>query len=828
MSEHDSLRKIIVVLFTAGFIVGALVSSTGLAAAAASNLTITSPTDIDNSGTVDVRSAASGSASTVSITVDVASAGNSATFTFDNDQDATTVGDQGIDGSAGNVTITDGGGSDTDGSADGTITASFTVDGGTVTLSEGTIDLIVTEGATQSTTPDDSVTLTVDNTAPTISTVTTRDNGDGSGSVIEGTNSSEPAADNGQLDQLEIAFSEEINDSSVTLGDFTVNDGYSIDSIKTGSTGNDSTIVVELQEKSTADTGTTPTIDLSGGNLADEAGNTFSAVTGQSSTDGAAPAMISAATYDTDIDAQVDQINVTMSESLSDTASTFDSTTFSSIDTYTIGTATTGDTADDNTVVVGVSGTPSDNTSLTMANLDLASGKLSDGSNSLGSTQTLSSVADGAAPAMTAAETADTDTDGQVDQINVTLSESLSDTDSTLDSTTFASIDTYTIGSAATGDTTDDDAVTVGVSGTPTDNTSITASNLKLNSGKLNDSSNSLASSQTLGSVTDGAAPIINSITTTNPSTKNVNVTIKTGEQLGGSASDIAVSISGAETASLDRDDFTESGTGPYTYEAQYTGSSDGTYTATLDTANDSAGNDGADGESDSVTVDTSTSTTSSSSSSSSTPDLQYGGSSAGRQESKTINVNTDSGTSSVQFSDGSSVESITFQSTSVSGSVTTREFSSTPDGVTPAPGRSVSITEIAVPDGAADTPATIRKRIPADRLAEIDAQAAELQINRYNDDTTQWEPLPTEIVSQNGERVIISGETPGFSLFAVSTVDEDSSTDGGTETDTDTDTDENTTEEQPTETDEGLPGFGVTAALVALAAIALLGRKQQ
>jgi len=51
--------------------------------------------------------------------------------------------------------------------------------------------------------------------------------------------------------------------------------------------------------------------------------------------------------------------------------------------------------------------------------------------------------------------------------------------------------------------------------------------------------------------------------------------------------------------------DFTEVGSGPYNYTSLYQGSSDGTYTATLNTANDSADNDGAIGQSESVTFDT-------------------------------------------------------------------------------------------------------------------------------------------------------------------------------------------------------------------------------
>jgi len=65
----------------------------------------------------------------------------------------------------------------------------------------------------------------------------------------------------------------------------------------------------------------------------------------------------------------------------------------------------------------------------------------------------------------------------------------------------------------------------------------------------------------------------------------------------------ITVTISGAEIASLTEADFTESGSGPYTYTATYTAGTDGGYTFTLNTAEDAAGNNGASGQSDTITV---------------------------------------------------------------------------------------------------------------------------------------------------------------------------------------------------------------------------------
>lgn len=97
------------------------------------------------------------------------------------------------------------------------------------------------------------------------------------------------------------------------------------------------------------------------------------------------------------------------------------------------------------------------------------------------------------------------------------------------------------------------------------------------------------------------------SIGAANPDSQDVEVTvITTGFQLGSATADLDVGISDAETASLDRDDFTESGTGPWTYVGTYVGASDGTYVVTLNTAQDSGGTDYANGETDSVVVDTS------------------------------------------------------------------------------------------------------------------------------------------------------------------------------------------------------------------------------
>ncbi|MFB1065064.1 PQQ-binding-like beta-propeller repeat protein [Natrinema sp. H-ect4] len=97
-------------------------------------------------------------------------------------------------------------------------------------------------------------------------------------------------------------------------------------------------------------------------------------------------------------------------------------------------------------------------------------------------------------------------------------------------------------------------------------------------------------------------APTISNVTATNPSGQDVQVTFDSDTLL----SNISVSVSGAETATLEEGDFTESSDGgSYSYTATHPGHSDGEYIVTILTAADGDGADGANSESDSVTVDT-------------------------------------------------------------------------------------------------------------------------------------------------------------------------------------------------------------------------------
>ena len=123
-------------------------------------------------------------------------------------------------------------------------------------------------------------------------------------------------------------------------------------------------------------------------------------------------------------------------------------------------------------------------------------------------------------------------------------------------------------------------------------------------------------------------------------------------------------------------------------------------------------------------------------------------------------------GGSTATFSEESSVESVRFGD-DVDGDVTVTELD--PADGAGAPGTSAATVDIAVPSGSETSPATVRSRVSADRLAAIDADASELRIHRLVDG--DWEALETRAVEETSTGAILEAETPGFSLFAVGAV---------------------------------------------------------
>ena len=166
--------------------------------------------------------------------------------------------------------------------------------------------------------------FTIDNTPPSINSVTTND-----------------ADGNGKIDQIIVEFNEDMDQSITNTSGFTVN-GYSIGS--NGTWTNGTTFEIPLTENSNAcnltdqtgcDTDATPNVSYSGGSLTDLAGNALNSYAAAPATDGAKPAMIGAKTDDTDNDGQIDTIYIQFSEDLTGSTVNPTGTDFELTDGYT-------------------------------------------------------------------------------------------------------------------------------------------------------------------------------------------------------------------------------------------------------------------------------------------------------------------------------------------------------------------------------------------------------------------------------------------------------------------------------------------------------------
>ncbi|MDB4742255.1 hypothetical protein OAF88_02835, partial [Cyclobacteriaceae bacterium] len=274
------------------------------------------------------------------------------------------------------------------------------------------------------------------------------------------------------------------------------------------------------------------------------------------------PNVIAASTSDSDSNGKIDQILVTLSETITDGSSTLDNTTFT-VAGYTVSGTSTG-SANDNQVLISLTESGSADTGAT-PNIVLIAGKISDGSNALGYNQTFTGTSDAAAPAILATSTLDGDKDGQIDQILVTLSEAITDASPTvLDNTTFT-VAGYTVSGTATGSSSaNDNQVLISLAESGSGDTDATP-DVVLVTAKISDGTNALGSDQTFSGTTDGAAPVFSAITPSeNSSVKftNVGYTLSEAIAVGGSityrrtggstdgSSPHAVSLSGSELSS--------------------------------------------------------------------------------------------------------------------------------------------------------------------------------------------------------------------------------------------------------------------------------------
>jgi len=176
----------------------------------------------------------------------------------------------------------------------------------------------------------------------------------------------------------------------------------------------------------------------------------------------------------------------------------------------------------------------------------------------------------------------------------------------------------------------------------------------------------------------------------------------------------------------------------------------------------------------------------------------------------------------SVDVSDETeTVESITFADEETTGSVSVREYSD--ESVVETTSQSLSaqldqdvqavgtVADITVADDegepAPDTAATVTMGIDIDDIEDPD----NVVINHETDDG--WEQLETSVEEVTDDRVRVSGDVDGFSLFAVAEVEPDE--------------EEEVEEEEPVDEEDPDDGIGPLASSVWLSQLRWLSRPQ-
>lgn len=335
----------------------------------------------------------------------------------------------------------------------------------------------------------------------------------------------------GQVDAVNVDFSEPVQESSVEAGDFQVGssntaaNSVAVDAYgpSDGSNSDLSKVQIQFTQGSNEISGTgVKNVDYAGSSsgsttVKDTAGNALADITDQTATDNAAPQILPSNVVGTTVEGGGDTITVTFTEDVSGSATKSNWDTFESPVGTTLTTANAGFSYTSNALTItldeATDGEFLKNTDKVL--VDPASTSISDGNgqNVADASVTSGSTASGdsSAPTVSSAVTADTNSDGNIDEITVTFNEKIDDSASDLTSSEFA-LSTGTVDSVNTG-TADDNTVKLTVSGisdtstTPDVTSADNAESLDITDYAGNTLSTAAAS--TLTATTDGAAPVL-------------------------------------------------------------------------------------------------------------------------------------------------------------------------------------------------------------------------------------------------------------------------------------------------------------------------------
>ena len=405
--------------------------------------------------------------------------------------------------------------SDMNSSGSGTAQTTYTITGG-----EGsrTIYAWVMDGAENIDSTNTSITYDI--TAPTVTSVSYLDNDQ-----------------DGQIDRVRVQFSESLTNSgtSISNGAGMTVAGHSISAgtgVVSTTTNSNDTLTLTIDETG-VDTANMPdfTYASASGNIQDLAENTLANVASGDilESDGVAPVKTSMTMNDTDADGRVDQVIVTYSEPLVAVADDSANWTLSNIPSNgSKGTVTATNGVNDVTINITEGVSPQDTSVSTFTVAYTNAGAIQDAVGNTALSFTAESPIDGAKPVFLTRTTQDLDSNGKIDAMRVTLSESISDititaTDFTLETGNSRSIDstyTNTFGSltftngVATGSGSDDAEFYLKVSEGTLVDTGDTPT-LTYTAGSLAESAATALTVDTNSSMTssDGVVPVLSSVT---------------------------------------------------------------------------------------------------------------------------------------------------------------------------------------------------------------------------------------------------------------------------------------------------------------------------
>ncbi|WP_423750783.1 hypothetical protein [Salinirarus marinus] len=625
----------------------------------------------------------------------------------------------------------------------------------------------------------------------------------------------------GTVGMIQVVFTEPVDDGTVDPGDFSLSTG-SVDSVRKSLTMDNQTQLGVVGFPT--DTSVTPDVTLAEGSIyapsQPRVGNPKQTLT---ATDGAPPAIVAASTADADDDGVVDRIDLTFSEPIDDGASTLDASAFS-LSAGSVDGVTTGATADDDALRLSVSGLSGSDAT---PDVTVASGTPVDPlGNAVPESRTFTGTTSGAAPAVESATTLDRDGDGSVDAANVTFT-------GPVDDSTLAAGDWALGGTAVEGVDTlsgaDDDTVQLRITTDANEVSGTGPANVTYTPGSAVGLGGNPISAVDAADVTeiDGATPIVEDVSASTDSAtqSRVEVTVTASESLDG----VTVDLTGPTSRTLSS--FTVSGSGPYTHTLTTSVDASGTYTASLQRAADADGNGGASGQQAAVEVSLP------SSGGSGAPSAP--GSPSTRGSSATVAVFSGVDTATFDLSDGPVGRVEVRSQGSATGFARATSLSSLPSGVPSPDGRTVSAVSLQMPGEWRTSDAAVRMTVDA---SAVDGDPDRLRIARYDDVSSSWTTLETSVERGAGETLIVTAQTPGFSVFAVTAVEEPASpTSTPTQSDTvsvtsatpaadgestaDTATATDTATDTATTTGTGA-GFGALVALAGLFALIALQRR--